>query len=215
MGRIFLGLLASLFVLCSLPARANTLEPPLQDPLMPLSPPAVWGTIKTPKTPYETIKKYPSLCWILKNKPPVDATIMFTLMDSRSIKPVLEVHLPNTIQTEKHETCDCVNLKDYDIQLEPDIPYRWNISIAQKPESHSRDVVVGGRINGCAEEECLIRETPSRCDRNFVRVLVNRGFWYDSMSCLCDLIKFSPDDETLRQMRDALWRQVDLSLSPN
>jgi hypothetical protein len=215
MGRIFLGLLASLLVVSSLPARANTLEPPLQDPLMPLSPPAVWGTIKTPKTPYETIKKYPSLCWILKNKPPVDATMMFTLMDSRSIKPVREVQLPNTIQTEQNETCHCVNLKDYDILLEPDILYRWYISIAQKPESHSRDVVVGGRINGCAEEECLIRETPSRCDRNFVRVLVNRGFWYDSMSCLCDLIKFSPDDETLRQMRDALWRQVDLSLSPN
>lgn len=46
--------------------------------------------------------------------------MMFTLMDSRSIKPVLEVQLPHSIQTEQNETCDCVNLKDYDIQLEPD-----------------------------------------------------------------------------------------------
>ena len=92
MGRIILGLLASLLVVSSLPARANTLEPPL-DYLL-LRPDHPSGTIKTPKTPYETIKKYPSLCWIPNNKPPVDATIMFTLMDSRSIKPVLEVQTP-------------------------------------------------------------------------------------------------------------------------
>lgn len=213
MGRIILGLLISLLVVSSLPARANTLEPPLYDLL--LRPDHPSGTIKTPKTPYATIKKHPSLCWILKNKPPVDATILFALMDSRSIKPVLEVQLPNTIQTEKHETCYCVNLKDYDIQLEPDIPYRWYISIAQKPELHSRDVVVGGLIERCAEEDCQIREMPSQCDRDFARVLAIRGFWYDSMSCLCDLIKSSPDDETLRRMLDALMRQVYPKLSPN
>ena len=213
MGRIILGLLASLLVLCSLPARANTLEPPLHDLL--LRPDHPSGTIKTPKTPYETIKKYPSLCWILRHRPPVDATMMFTLMDSRSNKPVLEVQLSNTIQTETNETCHCVNLMDYDILLEPDILYRWYISIAQDPELRSRDVVVDGLIEGCAEEECLIRETSSRCDRDFVLVLASRGFWYDSMSCLCDLIKSSPDDETLRRMRDALMSQVYPKLSPN
>ena len=108
-----------------------------------------------------------------------------------------------------------MNLKDYDILLEPDILYRWYISIAQNPQLHSRDVVVGGLIEGCAEEECLIRETPSRCYRNFVRVLAIRGFWYDSISCLCDLIKSSPDDETLRRMLGALMRQVYPKLSPN
>jgi hypothetical protein len=204
MGRIILGLLAGLLVVSSLRAQANTLEPPLYDLLL-----------RPDHYPGGTIKKSPSLCWTLKNKPPVDATILFTLMDSRSLKPVLEVQLPNTIQTEKPETCYRVNLKDYDIQLEPDILYRWYISIAQNPELRARDVVVGGLIEGCAEEDCQIREMPSQCDREFVRVLAMRGFWYDSMSCLCDLIKSSPDDETLRRMRDALMRQVDLSLSPH
>ena len=206
MGRIILGLLASLLVVSSLPAGANTLEPPLYDLLL---------RSDHDPDPWVTIKKYPFLCWVLKNKPPVDATIMFTLMQSRSIKPVLEVQLPNSIQTEKPEACYCVNLKDYDIQLESDILYRWYISIVQNPELHSRDVVAGGLIERCAEEGCQIRERPSRCDRDFVRVLAQRGFWYDSMSCLCDLIKSSPDDEALRRMRDALMRQLDLRLSPN
>jgi hypothetical protein len=165
--------------------------------------------------PYATIKKYPPLCWILQNKPPVDATILFTLMDSRSIKPVLEIRLPNSIQTEKNETCDCVNLKDYDILLEPDIQYRWSISIARNPESRSRDVVVSGLIERCSEESCLTGEMSSRTDRDFVWALAIRGFWYDSMSCLCDLIKSSPDDKTLRRMRDALMKQAGFELSPN
>jgi hypothetical protein len=180
MGRIILGLLASLLVVSSLPARANTLEPPLYDLLL--------RRDHNPD-PGVTIKKYPSLCWVLKNKPPGDATMMLTLMDSRSIKPVLEVQLPDSIQTEEPETCYCVNLKGYDIQLESDILYRWYISIAQNPESHSGDVVAGGLIERCAQEGCQIRERPSRCDRDFVRVLAMRGFWHDSISCLCDLIK--------------------------
>ena len=140
---------------------------------------------------------------------------MFTLIDSRSTKPVLEIQLANTIQTEKHETCYCVNLKDYDIQLEPNIWYRWYISIAQNPESPSRDVVVRGLIERCAEEDCQIREMPSQCDRDSVLRLAIRGFWHDSISCLCDLVKSSPDDKTLRRMLDALMRQVALGPSPN
>ena len=136
-------------------------------------------------------------------------------MDSRSINPVLEVQLPDTIQTEKPETCYCVNLKDYEIQLEYDIQYRWYISIAQNPKLHSRDMVAGGLIERCAEEDCQIREMPSQCDRDFVRVLARRGFWTDAMSCLCDLIKSSPDDKTLPRMRDALIRQLDLRFGPN
>lgn len=207
MGRIILGLLASLLVVCSLQARANTLEPPLHDLLLrPPSPDYAWWTLK----------KYPSLCWILRNRPPVGATMMFTFGESRSSKPVLEVQLPNTIQTKKNETCYCVNLKDYDIQLEPDILYRWYISIAQNPESHSRDVVVGGRIERCGEESCLIREMPSRrCDVNFVQVLARSGMWYDSISCLCDLIKSSPDDKTLRQLLVSYMRLAGLTPGSN
>lgn len=203
MGRIILGLLASLLVLCSLPARANA-QGSATDLLLRIPPP-----------PYGNIKKYPSLCWILRTRPPVGATMMFTLTDSRSIKPVLEIRLPNSIQTEKNETCYCVNLKQYDILLEPDIQYRWHISVAQNPESHSRDVVGGGLIKRCPEEVCLIGEMPSRCDRDFALRLALRGIEYDSASCLCDLIKSSPDDETLREDLDALMRQAGFELNPN
>ena len=171
--------------------------------------------LRIPPPPYGTIKKYPSLCWELKTRPPVGATMMFTLVDLRSSKPVLEVQLPPSIHTEKNESCNCVNLKDYDIQLETDIQYRWSISIAQNAESHSRAVVGSGLIKRCPEEVCLIGEMPLQCDQGFALRLAVRGIEYDSVSCLCDLIKSSPDDETLREDLDALMRQAGFELSPN
>lgn len=205
MGRFILGLLASLLMVSSLPARANTLEAALYDLLLRPEPGGHIGL---------TMMKYPSICWILRNKPPVDATIMFTLMDLRSSKPVLEIQLPPSIQTDKNETCDCVNLKDYDIQLEPDMQYRWYVWIARNPESRSRDGVAGGVIEGCAGEECLTRETSSQCDRDFVRRLAIRGFWHESISCLCDLLKSSPEDKLLRRMLDAIMRHADFEFNP-
>jgi hypothetical protein len=204
MGKIILGLLASLLVVCALQNKANALEPPLYDLLLRLPPP-----------PYVTIKKYPSLCWTMRTRPTVGTTMMFTLTDVRSSKPVLEIRFPHSILTEQHETCDCVNLKDYDIQLQPDIQYRWYVWITRNPESRSRDVAVGGVIERCSEESCLIEEMPSQCDRDFVVRLAARGFWSDSISCLCDLIKSNPDDKTLRRMLDALMRQAGFELNPN
>jgi uncharacterized protein DUF928 len=192
MRRIILGLLAGLLLICSVSSRANELD------LVPLVPDHVGLTMK----------KYPSLCWILINRPPVAATIMFSLVDSRYIKPILEVQLPSSILTEKNETCHCVNLKDYDIQLEPDIQYRWYISIAQNRESHSQDIVAGGVIERCSFEECLvILDIPSRCDMQAVNSFARSGFWYDTISCLCDLIKSNPDDKSLRRLLHSLVRQ--------
>lgn len=209
MGRIILGLLASLLlVVSSLPARANTLEPPLYDLLLRSDQPSDHTSA------FGTTKESPSLCWRLRNSPPVEATMTFTLADPHSFKPVLEIQLANT-QTETHETCYCVSLRDYGIQLEPYILYRWYISIVQNPESHSRDVVFGGLIERCPGKDCQIREMPSSCDRDFIQRLAIRGFWYDSISCLCDLINSSPDDKTLWRMLDNLMRQAGLTFDLN
>jgi hypothetical protein len=139
--------------------------------------------------------------------------MMFTLMDSRFIEPIFEVQLPSSMVTEKNETCHCVNLKDYDTQLEPDIQYRWYISIVQSPESHSQNIVAGGVIERCSFEECLmILDTSSRCDTQSVNSLARSGFWYDSISCLCDLIKSSPDDQTSQRQLHSLMRAAGLIL---
>ena len=37
-----------------------------------------------------------------------------------------------------------------------------------------------------------------------------KGFWYDAMACLCDLIETNPADTGLRKQRVALLKQVGL-----
>lgn len=140
MRKIISGLLASLLVASILPPGATGLE------LVPLAPDHVGLTMR----------KYPSLCWILIGKPAVGATITFTLMDSRSTTPTFEDRLPSSFLAEKNETCRCLNLKDYGIPLETNSQYRWFISIGQNPESHKEDIVVGGMIERCDFEKCLV-----------------------------------------------------------
>src|SRR5213075_499971 len=87
-----------------------------------------------------TTSRYPSLCWILRGTPPDGATMRFTLTTTQSITPLLEVDLPSSFLTGNKETCQCAHLKDYGISLEPDVQYRWYVSVARTHESHARDI---------------------------------------------------------------------------
>jgi hypothetical protein len=156
-----------------------------------------------------TIKAYPSLCWILTGKPLDGARMMFSLVNSKFSEPTLEVQLPESFLAEKSETCHCLNLKDYGIQLEPNTQYRWFISIAQKPELlRGAEIVAGGMIERCDITDCLmIIEVHLGCDMESVKSYARSGFWYDSISCLCDLIKSNPNDRSLPPMLHSLMVQ--------
>ena len=130
----------------------------------------------------------------------------FTLTTTESITPLLEVDLPTSFLTENKETCQCAHLKDYGISLEPDVQYRWYVSVARTHESHARRLVAGGVIERCDLEQCMIIDF-DQCDRDAVRSLARGGLWYDSISCLCDLIKSNPTDPTLRQWLSSFMNQ--------
>ncbi len=161
-----------------------------------------------------TMSHYPSLCWMPIDKQAVDSAILFNLLDSRSSKPTLEVTLPNPIQNEKNVTCHCISLKDYGIKLEPNIQYRWYVSVVRNSESASHDGASGGLIEFCGFSDCLMEfeEMFSRCDKDSVMSRARSGFWYDSISCLCELIEANPQDLKLRQLLDRLLKDVGIIL---
>jgi len=159
-----------------------------------------------------TTKMYPSICWMLSKRLPAAERIIFILRDDRSIKPYREVELPRSILNGKQGTCHCVNLKEYDIQLEANVEYKWFIAIIQSSESGSRHIVAGGKIERCEPEECLVQQTFHGCDRDEVISLARAGLWYDSPSCLCDLIKLNPDDDKLRRLLNRLLKDTGIIL---
>jgi len=203
MRTIIGGLLVSLLVIGSSSSGANELG---QLEVLPLAPDHVGLTMK----------ESPSLCWMLKGKPPDKATMTFTLNDMEHVQPILEVPLPGSFLIEKTETCHCVNLRDYGIKLRPDTVYRWLLSMRKNPESHSQDIVAGGMIARCEVTDCLIEIVHAFfvCDMESVKYLAKSGLWYDSVSCLCDLIKANPTDPSLRRLLASLMNDGGLRKIP-
>lgn len=152
-----------------------------------------------------TVNQTPVLNWFLSK--PTAYTVRFTLVDNRSIKPLHEGFLPQP----KEAGIQTINLKELGLRLEPDVQYRWYVSVVRNPDSPSQDIVAGGVIERCDLSVCLVEAAPDlSCNQQSVYTNAHRGFWYDAMSCLCDLIKASPANLQLRRQRAALLKQVGL-----
>lgn len=152
-----------------------------------------------------TVKQAPSLNWFLSK--PTSLPIRFTFIDSRSVKPLYEGPIP----TPDLAGVQSINLKDLGLTLEPEVQYRWYISAIRNPDSPSQDIVAGGVIERCEFSACLVEtEVDLTCDRQSVVRNAVRGFWYDAMACLCELIDANPSEQTLRRQRAALLKQIGL-----
>ncbi len=153
-----------------------------------------------------TVKKTPVLNWFLSK--PTTYPLKFTLIDIGLVKPLHEGPIP----TPAHAGIQSINLKDLGLALEPDVQYRWYISAIRNPDSPSQDIVAGGVIERCEFSTCLVEmEVDLSCDRQSVLRNALRGFWYDAMACLCELIDSNPSDQALRRQRAALLNQIGLS----
>jgi hypothetical protein len=153
-----------------------------------------------------TVNQSPSLNWFLSK--PTSLPIRFTLIDTRTVKPLHE----GTIPTPTQIGVQSLDLKDLGLALEPDVQYRWYISAIRNPDSPSQDIVAGGMIERCEFSTCLVEmEVDLSCDQPSVVRNAVRGFWYDAVSCLCDLIKTNPQDPSFRRMRASLLKQVGLN----
>lgn len=154
-----------------------------------------------------TSKKTPSLNWYLSK--PTAHEIVFTLMDTRYIKPVHEGPIP----TPKKEGIYSIDLKNMGVTLEPEVQYRWYVSVIRDSNSHASDIVAGGMIERCEFSACVTEMNPVLTCSSADDVTKNAraGLWYDAMGCLCSLIDQSPKDEKLRRLRARLLKDVGLN----
>jgi hypothetical protein len=152
-----------------------------------------------------TVKQTPTLTWFL-SKPTADK-VTFTLTNTESIKPVYEAPLPKPTKA----GFQSIDLKALGLTLEPDIQYRWHVSVERDPDSHSKDIVAGGIIERCEFSACVAEVQPNlSCSQQSVVDNMRGGFWYDAMGCLCQLIDANPADGPLRRLRAQLLKQVGL-----
>ena len=154
-----------------------------------------------------TIKKNPSLNWFISK--PTTHDVIFTLVDTRYIKPLHE----GPITPPKADGIYTIDLKAMGLALEPDVQYRWYVSVIRDPSTHAKDTVAGGMIercefSACASDRDLVLTCASAED---VMKNARAGLWYDAMGCLCNLIDASPKDDKLRRLRARLLKDVGLN----
>jgi hypothetical protein len=152
-----------------------------------------------------TFKKTPVLNWFISK--PTTYQLIFTLNDTRLVKPIYEGPVPSPARAGIHS----ISLKDMDLVLEPDVQYRWFISAIPDPQSPSKNIVAGGMIERCEFNDCLVFRPILTCDQQSVLGNAAQGFWYDAMACLCELIDANPSDQSLRRQRASLLNQIGLS----
>jgi hypothetical protein len=151
-----------------------------------------------------TVKQHPELNWFLSKR--TSLPIRFTLIDEQSIRALVE----KSITPPEEAGVQAIKLSDIDFALQPNVQYRWYVSLIKDADSPSRDIVTGGIIERCEFSECLVLDATTTCNRDAVAVSASKGFWYDAMACLCDLIEIHPDDRDLRRQRAGLLKQVGL-----
>jgi uncharacterized protein DUF928 len=151
-----------------------------------------------------TVQEQPSVYWYLAGA--TSYPVEFTLIDDRSIQPLLETRIGGPIQPGVQR----VRMADYGMRLSPGVPYRWSVALVVDPDSRSRDNIAGGAIERIAPPTELRTKLARAGKAQAPNIYAEAGLWYDALSAISDLLDATPNDPMLRQKRASLLEQVGL-----
>ncbi len=154
-----------------------------------------------------TIKETPIVNWFVSK--PTSNQVVVTLRDDRSPKAFQE----KTIPSPKQPGIYTINFKELGFSLEPNVQYRWFVSVILDPNQYSHNPVAGGMIERCEFNACVMELSPVLTCSSEEDVMKNAhaGLWYDAMGCLCNLIEADSKNEKLIRLRARLLKDVGLN----
>jgi hypothetical protein len=154
-----------------------------------------------------TIKETPVVNWFVSKS--TSNQVVVTLRDDRSPKAFQE----KTIPSPKQPGIYTINFKELGFSLEPNVQYRWFVSVILDPNQYSHNPVAGGMIERCEFNACVVELKPILTCTNEDDVMGNAhaGLWYDAMGCLCSLIEADSKNDKLIRLRARLLKDVGLN----
>ncbi|MFO0688866.1 MAG: DUF928 domain-containing protein [Myxococcota bacterium] len=145
-----------------------------------------------------TLSRSPRLWWALDKA--TDHPVQITIVDGESIDPVVRVELPGPHAAGLH----AFDLAKHGATLDPDVDYRWFVSIVVDPDRPSRNPVSAGalRVAGAGDAR---RATVSSAEAS-VRgnKFAELGLWYDAFDFYASLAEAHPEVERIATYRDRL-----------
>lgn len=153
----------------------------------------------------QTGSDQPTLYWFISQ--PTDSPVVFTLVDSRRVQPIIEDHLPPPHPAGIHS----IHLDRYGVKLTPDVRYQWFVTLPYKDAAtpSSRDIVAGGEIEYVGYIKKVMIYDPCVKGQN-VFGLAECGLWYDALDEISNKIAETPHTRDLRLQRASLLEQEGL-----
>lgn len=145
-----------------------------------------------------TLSRSPRLWWALDRA--TDHPVQITIVDGESIDPLVRVELPGPHAAGLH----AFDLAKHGATLDPDVDYRWFVSIVIDPDRPSRNPVSAGALRvagpGDARRATVSSAEASARGNAFAKL----GLWYDAYDFYASLAEAHPEVERIATYRDRL-----------
>lgn len=165
--------------------------------------------VLTPDEVATTLEEQPSLFWFQSN--PANARFELTLLQEKQPRPLVHIKIDRSTKAGIQR----VKLSDHGAKLKTGVDYQWVVALVSDPDNRSTDLVASGAIKRI-EPSAELREKIKKADpKALPGIYAEAGIWYDALSSLSDQIEANPGDESLRQTRRELLRQVGLKAAAN
>jgi len=164
--------------------------------------------VLAPEYTGQTIAAQPTLYWTTSQVG--NESVYFTLVyaDPKQAmehpEPLLKVKVPAKVGLQK------LSLAEHAVSLEPNVVYKWSITVAVDEKQHSKDVIASGTIQQVKKEDVEKQlATAAKSEHPFI--YADAGLWYDAFNALTVLLESQTDSEIWQQQRVELLKQIGLS----
>lgn len=152
-----------------------------------------------------TTKDQPCLYWYISKT--TSYPIELTITERKAVMPLVETLLKGPEGGGIQRVC----LAEYKVQLRPNVPYKWFVTLVTDSDHRAKDIMAGGIIELVSPPDTLVsRLTGLERDRATL-IYAEEGFWYDALGAISGMIDASPKDPQLRKQRAYLLEQVGLA----
>ncbi len=153
-----------------------------------------------------TGSQQPTLYWFASDT--ITNPVEITIVDEESIDPVLELELAPPLSAGIH----ALDLVKHNVNLKPDVPYQWFVTIVTDPSHPSNDIVAGGEVRRVQlSDDVRSKVDNATGERERTQAYADAGLWYDTIDGVSELIAAAPEDTGLREQRAVLLAQVGLA----
>ncbi len=168
------------------------------------APDAVRISALVPKHAALTLEEQPALYWYLSHEIASGAELLVTREQTNT--PVLAASIGGPLRPGVQQ----IRLSDHGLSLEPEMAYRWRVTLVPNPRRAWEKIVTGGEIERIDPTPALQSELAAADSAQACFILAEAGIWYDALAAVSRRIEAAPDDEAARWQRAALLEQVGL-----